>query len=167
MEIFSFEQVFPDKEVDILQIQKVYEQTPSYFEIIKSQLPDKEAVKDDLNATPLGCSFDRKFFYAIYHNKEVIGCADIIQGYPNSETGFIGLLLFIESKQGLGYGTLALDYIVKLTQDWGCNCLRIAVVESNKRAQKFWSRQGFIELYRKRVNESRPPVIVMEKTLTQ
>ncbi len=77
------------------------------------------------------------------------------------------MLLFVESKQGLGYGRQALNNIAELVYNWGCNHLRIAVVESNQRAFSFWLREGFLELYRKNVKEYKTPITVMEKVFIQ
>ncbi|EPG42647.1 hypothetical protein F907_00071 [Acinetobacter colistiniresistens] len=96
----------------------------------------------------------------------MIGCIDILQGYPESSIVFIGLLLFIESHQGLGYGSQAVNFISGLAHTWGGDRLRIAVVQSNVSAFVFWSKQGFVELYRKELSAYVAPVIVMERPLT-
>ncbi|PKF34385.1 GNAT family N-acetyltransferase [Acinetobacter proteolyticus] len=163
--MLSYRLLCSDSETDIASIQAVFEATPNYFKLIQGYSADKNAARNDLKAVPSGHPFTAKFFYAIYHKEQMIGCMDILQGYPESSIVFIGLLLFIESHQGLGYGTQAVHFISGLAHVWGCDRLRIAVVQSNEPAFSFWSKEGFVELYRKELSEYVAPVIVMERKL--
>ncbi|AYO56206.1 GNAT family N-acetyltransferase [Acinetobacter sp. WCHAc060033] len=160
--MLTFRQVIQTNETDILTIQSIYEGSPHYFQMVQGQT---DTVRHDLQALPNGCSSEQKFFYAIYSNKIAIGCMDLIRGYPNQQTIFIGLLLFKESHQCLGFGVKALGFIIELAQQWECHRIRIAVLESNQRALSFWLREGFVELYRRNKNDNHLPVIVMEKVL--
>ncbi|MCH7394767.1 GNAT family N-acetyltransferase [Acinetobacter dispersus] len=163
--MLSYRLLCSDNETDIASIQAVFEATPNYFKLIQGYSAEKNAARNDLKAVPSGHPFTAKFFYAIYHKEQMIGCIDILQGYPESSIVFIGLLLFIESQQGLGYGSQAFNFILSLANTWRCDRLRIAVVQSNEPAFAFWSRQGFVELYRKELGEYIAPVIVMERKL--
>ena len=163
MSRISYQRICADNEIDIAIVRSIYEATPRYFYIVHGYAFDKNSVRDDLVAIPEGCDLDSKYFYAIYLGTEAIGCIDIIRGYPDQQAVFIGILLFIESQQGLGFGHQALDFINELTSVWGSKRLRIAVVESNERALSFWLREGFIELYRKNSIEYNKSVIVMER----
>jgi GNAT superfamily N-acetyltransferase len=99
------------------------------------------------------------------HSGRLIGCFDIVRGYPDSKIAFIGLLLFVESEQGKSHGVEALQYIECLAGQWGCTRLRIAVIETNKRALSFWTREGFVELYRKPSDRYTGDVVFMERAL--
>ncbi|WP_111828178.1 GNAT family N-acetyltransferase [Acinetobacter colistiniresistens] len=164
--MLSYRLLCSDNETDIANIQAVFEATPNYFKLIQGHQVEKNAARNDLKAVPTGHPFTAKFFYAIYHKEQMIGCIDILQGYPESSIVFIGLLLFIESHQGLGYGSQAVNFISGLAHTWGGDRLRIAVVQSNVSAFVFWSKQGFVELYRKELSAYVAPVIVMERPLT-
>lgn len=163
MSRFSYHRLCADNEIDIETVRSVYDAAPRYFYILHGHAVDKNSVRDDLLAIPEGYDIDSKFFYAIYLDTEAIGCIDIIRAYPDQQTAFIGLLLFVESQQNLDLGHQALDFINKLASDWGSNRLRIAVVESNVKAFNFWLREGFIELFRKKSSEYDRTVIIMER----
>lgn len=164
--MLSYRLLCSDSETDIASIQAVFEASPNYFKLIQGYSAEKNAARNDLKAVPSGHPFTAKFFYAIYHKGQMIGCIDILRGYPESSIVFIGLLLFIESHQGLGYGTQTVHFISGLANTWGCDRLRIAVVQSNEPALAFWSKEGFVELYGKEPSEYIAPVIVMERPLT-
>ncbi|SDC19162.1 GNAT family N-acetyltransferase [Acinetobacter boissieri] len=161
----SYRQLFAEKSTDIAQLQSVYNASTDYFQIVLGHLPNNDATHQDLLAVPQGCSLDAKFFYGIYEKTQMIGCIDLIRGYPNENTIFIGLLLFITTRQGLGYGPQSLEFIIQQAIQWNCHQLRIAVVASNVKALAFWLREGFIEIYRKESEKFVAPIVVMERVI--
>ncbi|MBF7688830.1 GNAT family N-acetyltransferase [Acinetobacter sp. EC24] len=163
--MLSYHQLFSENSADIAQLQSVYNASTDYFQIVLGKLPNNDAIDQDLLAVPQGCSLDAKFFYGIYEKTQMIGCLDLIRGYPNENTIFIGLLLFITARQGLGYGPQALEFVIQKAIQWNCPQLRIAIVQSNIKAISFWLREGFVEIYRKDSQEFIAPIIVMERSL--
>jgi ribosomal protein S18 acetylase RimI-like enzyme len=98
--------------------------------------------------------------YLLHGN--VVGCLDIVRGHPEPHIAFLGLLLFAEEHQGRGYGRLALRHIRGLVGERDCTALRLAVIETNVRAQRFWRREGFDELYRQRTTQYTGAAVFME-----
>ena len=78
----------------------------------------------------------------------VVGVLDLYLHHPEPGTAHIGLLLFRESCQGLGYGketTAALEHALARA---GFDALRLSVGDENPGARAFWERLGFAEIGR-------------------
>ncbi|OBS08692.1 GNAT family N-acetyltransferase [Acidihalobacter prosperus] len=149
---------------DIDALQMLLEQAPGYSLTIQNRLPAPGDAEQALLDLPPGKTMDDKHFYAYLLHDNVIGCADLLRGYPEPDIAYIGLLLFAESHQGCGYGTLALENLRAQARHWNCGTLRIAVVEKNTQALKFWRRAGFAELYRTPAPEYTGDAVVMQAT---
>ncbi len=152
--------------VDI--IQKILESAPFYNLMTEGEeLPSSNAAKDALTTLPPNTTEDKKHFF-IFQNyeKTPIGVADLVIGYPNDETAFLGLLLLDENYQKRHLGTdcfsLLLNFINSFNQ---IKCIQIGVVENNP-VEGFWKKMGFERNGRSRPYKGKSiesTVFVMEK----
>ncbi|WP_322013533.1 GNAT family N-acetyltransferase [Paraburkholderia sp. J12] len=150
---------------DIERLQTVLEGAPGYSLAVEGKLPAPTAAIEVLEALPPGKSHADKFVYEITQDAEAIGCIELVRGYPQAGIAFIGLLLFRESSQGQGLGPQVLRLTEAIALGWQGGALRIAVLDTNPRALKFWEREGFIELLRKPAMDFAGQAIVMERAL--
>ncbi len=117
-------------------------------------------------ALPEGKTYGDKFVWGLYSDQAMIGCADVIRGYPSPERAVIGLLLLAEAWQRRGFGRAFAALVERRIASWPeIERLRIGVVASNAGALTFWRKLGYRE-----TGEVRPPhsgflreVIVLEK----
>lgn len=161
----QYHRLHPDSKTDINNLQKILTAAPGYYLLLEGKLPGPDTAMEELKQLPPGKSESDKYFFGIQHAGEYIGCFDLIRDYPESKIGFIGLLLFAESEQSKSYGVNALKYIKSMASQWGCTRLRLVVVRKNRRAFKFWRREGFIELFRKPYARYSDDIIIMEYAL--
>lgn len=116
----------------------------SYSLACEGRLPCADDVEDILVALPPNCMPEAKFVFGVYRGTQMVGCADVIRGWPNATQCHIGLLLLAEPYQRKGYGGRAVAQIERVAREWPeIGSLRIAVVESNSAAFPFWSAVGF------------------------
>jgi GNAT superfamily N-acetyltransferase len=74
----------------------------------------------------------------------MVGCADLIRGYPEPATALLGLLLVSEKHERRGIGSRAYALIEQLIRDWGGrDRVRVGVVRTNQEVMPFWTRLGF------------------------
>jgi ribosomal protein S18 acetylase RimI-like enzyme len=99
----------------------------------------------------------------------MVGCIDLIEGYPEPDTATLGLLLIAESFQGQGIGSEAYRATEATVRAWGtCTKIRLGVVRTNAAVLPFWIRLGFTE-----TGESKPyscgpvlsEIVILTKTL--
>ena len=84
-----------------------------------------------------------KFVLAVLEGEELLGCVDLIRGYPTPDTAYLGLLLLKECRQGRGIGSQVVLQLMEMAANWGCTNMRLGVIETNLPALYFWTKHGF------------------------
>ena len=93
---------------------------------------------------PPGKTDADKFVFGIFLNETMVGCMDIVRGYPDSQTAYIGLLLLREDHVRRGIGCAAFRIAESEIQAWTeIQKIRLAVIATNREVLPFWERQGF------------------------
>lgn len=128
-------------------IQACFEGAPDYFARTEGRLPGPDAARHmvaDAEADPARC------VYALVPRAggPVLGVLDVHLDYPEPGTAHIGLLLFREACQGLGYGRETTAAVEAALARSGYRALRLSVVDENVDARLFWQRIGFAEVGR-------------------
>ena len=155
---------------EMAALQCVLEAAPAYFHSVNGAPPGGAEAQSTFTALPEGKSYRDKFVWGFYSGEAMMGCVDVIRGYPSRERAVIGLLLLAEDwqRRGLGRGFAAL--LEQRLASWPeIERLRIGVVASNEGALVFWRRLGFSE-----TGEVKPPhsgfvreVVVLEKPVAR
>ncbi len=154
-----------DSDRHTAELHALFMSVPTYCQLVEGRPPSFEDVDDFFDGKPDGTDRADKFTVGFYLDDELIGCADVIRGYPSANCAFIGLLLFAERHQGRGYGRQALGKIERMARAWRCSSLWLAVIETNPAGLAFWTREGFVERYRKTTERFTGDAIVMERCL--
>jgi RimJ/RimL family protein N-acetyltransferase len=153
-------------EADVRELQRVLQAAPGYSLAVEGRLPPAQAARALFEALPPGKEHADKFVLGFEDaTGSLVGCADLIRGYPEPQVAFIGLLLFAETSQGRGPGPAALRQLETKARGWGCPALRLAVIETNPRALAFLQRAGIVERLRKPSPGHTGAAIVMERPL--
>ncbi len=128
------------------ELESVILGAPQFSLLSEGRLPRPEDVNEVLSELPPGGRKEQKYVFTINIDDTMIGCAEVIRGWPRIDIGFIGLLMLSEKYQGLGYGRLSFNELEKCISTWPeITRLRLAIVESNKPAFPFWRALGFNE----------------------
>jgi GNAT superfamily N-acetyltransferase len=160
---FSIRKLDGGRAADVADLQNILCGAPGYALLVEGRPPPVDAATELIQELPAGKGAKDKFVFAFDCNGEPIGCVDLVRGYPGPEIAYLGLLLFIESAQGCGFGPWALCFVEETITSWGCTKLRLAVIETNRRALAFWAREGFIEIHRRVLPGYTGKAIVMER----
>ena len=130
---------------DIVAVYRALAGASSYSVAISGSLPSPDDAASVFASLPPAVPRENKHVFGIYVGTELIGLADVLRGYPSPEVAYIGLLLISESFQRRGFGRSSFKRIVELATDWGCDRVRLAVVDANERVVGFWVRVGFTD----------------------
>lgn len=131
---------------EVAAIQSLFESAPIYFERIAGGPAGPTEALGTFSDLPPGSSRDNKHVLAIVSEGEIVGCIDVVRGFPDPATAMLGLLLVGEPWQGRGVGAAAYRALESLVAGWdGCRCVRIGVVRTNGAVLAFWRRLGFVE----------------------
>ncbi|MGH7382879.1 MAG: GNAT family N-acetyltransferase [Candidatus Methylomirabilales bacterium] len=155
---------------EMAALQRILEATPTDAELGTGHPPGVAEAQSLLTALPPGMTHDSKYLYGFMTDvPQLVGCADLIRGWPTDSTTLLGLLLLDEEHQGHGLGESAYQEVEAKVRRWPeIDTLRVSVVRSSAAVLPFWRRIGFIEtgevqplVYDKLVSES----IILAKPL--
>ena len=155
---------------DLDALQRVFEAAPGYFEAVTGGPVGKAEAQSELTSLPPGCSHDDKFVWGLYRGDEMIGCADVLRGYPDRPRAVIGLLLLTEHWQRQGLGRAFARLVEQTIGGWPeIERFRIGVIFTNPGALAFWRKLGYVETgeVKPGAPDFRGDIIVLEKPLVR
>jgi predicted GNAT family N-acyltransferase len=120
-----------------------------------------------LATLPAPARGEQKYLWAVRRDEQLVGCLDVTRHWPTHHTVTIGFLMISATLRGLGLGRATLQELARRTRAWpGVRRWRIAVVESQAGARRFWKSQGFMETGQRHQSPSqRAPQLVMERVV--
>jgi RimJ/RimL family protein N-acetyltransferase len=125
-------------------LQEVYEKTPGYFIKVRGTPAEPQAAERTFSMIPDGMSYEDKFTFGMFLKSELIGIVDLIRGYPDDRTAFIGLFLIAEPYQKLKLGFQSFHELESEVRKWPeVQKLRLSVLETNSQVIPFWKKCGF------------------------
>ncbi|HET6923730.1 MAG TPA: GNAT family N-acetyltransferase [Anaeromyxobacteraceae bacterium] len=128
-------------------VQTCLDSAPDYFERTEGRRAGPGAAAD-LLADAEGDPARRVYLLEPRGGGPAVGVLDLHLDYPEPGTAHIGLLLFRESCQGMGYGKETAAAVEAALARAGYRALRLSVTDENQDAHAFWSRVGFAEVGR-------------------
>lgn len=147
----------------ISEILALYRGNPLYFKHCPP-FPDEDTVKGDLRALPDGKSAEDKHFLGFYDKNLLVAVMDLITCYLDSNTAFIGLFMVAETRQGIGTGSQIISECLRALKSMGFGRVRLAAVDTNEQAKRFWEKNGFSPTGEKYPTETYA-LVCMEKQL--
>lgn len=78
----------------------------------------------------------------------LMAVAAILRDYPSDEVWYLGFMIVDSAARGQGVGRSLYDSIKQWAVKRGAREMRLAVLEVNEPAERFWRSLGFIELRR-------------------
>ncbi|OFZ53425.1 MAG: hypothetical protein A2428_10160 [Bdellovibrionales bacterium RIFOXYC1_FULL_54_43] len=132
--------------VEMEELQAVMEAVPNYAHRMTGVPPGKSDSLSTFSELPPGIGYDDKFVFGVYQRNRMVGCVDLIRGYPNVEIAMLGLLLLREDCQGQGLGKATFALVEDYVRKWeSVRKIRIGVARINDIVLPFWKKQGFKE----------------------
>ena len=128
------------------ELQRVLEAAPSYYLAVTGLPPGSAEAQSTYTGLPPDKTYADKFAWGLYTGGSMIGCADVIRGYPAPYKAVIGLLLLAQSWQGRGLGRAFAQLVEQAIGAWPeIECLRLNVAVSNAGAHAFWLKLGYCD----------------------
>lgn len=139
----------------------------SYCILTEGHPAERGSVESDLTALPPGKSMADKHYWGWYDKTECMAVTDLIVGYPDGETLFIGLLIVDAARHGQGYGTFIFGQVEAFARERGCKRMELGCYEHNGTGLAFWRGKGFTEKRRtdRTVNGVSRTLLVLERAL--
>ncbi len=132
---------------DAAQIQACFMGAPDYFARTEGGEPEPDRAQRLLEDAEADDT--RRIFVLVPRaGGPAVGVLDLYLHHPEPDTAHIGLLLFREACQGLGYGRETTSALEHALAQAGFTTLRLSVGDENPSARAFWERLGFAEVGR-------------------
>ena len=149
-------------EDDVDDIIAIMQGNPLFYEYTDAR-PTRDDLKRDMTALPNGKSIEDKYYIGFFDDNELIAVMDLIDGYPDEDTAFIGFFMMAPKEQGKGTGSRIIEEVSKTLKDAGFTRTRLAINKGNPQSSSFWKKNGFESL--REVERQDGTVILAEKIL--
>lgn len=114
----------------------------------------KASILDDLQAVPPGKTLSDKYYIGFYDGETLAAMMDLITGYPNPATAYIGLFMVDAAQQGRGTGSALIADCKQALRAEQFKTLRLAIDEGNPQSKAFWQKNGFALTGQRTPNEN-------------
>ena len=95
-------------ERDLSSVLKLCNGNPLYYEHCPPA-SSFESLRADLSALPPKKTLSDKYYIGFYQHDELVSVMDLILGFPNDETAFIGFFMVNKAFQKNGIGSIIID----------------------------------------------------------
>lgn len=91
-------------------VQALHERAADYVHRVWGLPPDPDSGREFFERLPPGRSREHKHTFGVFDGERLVGCIDLVRGWPDEATAVIGLLLE-PAVRGRGVGCLAYEAI--------------------------------------------------------
>lgn len=127
---------------DVDAILDFYRENTLYYQFCGAEA-SREQILIDLHITPPGVNRSAKYYVGFYRDEELVAVMDLIEGYPDLNTCFIGFFMVNASHQGKNTGTGIIQDVFAYLRQLGKTSVRLGIAEGNPQAGHFWKKNGF------------------------
>jgi len=153
------------KEPDIPAIYQLCKGNPTFYFHLKTELTE-EYILEDMTMLPPRKEMEDKYFFGFYQNGELTAVMDLIDGYPDADTAFIGLFIMDMKYQGRGIGSDIIEETMRYLKKAGFRHVRLAYVKGNRQSENFWKKNAFLPTGVEAKND-RYTMVVMQRELVE
>ena len=122
-----------------------------------------ERVRQDLTLCPPGTTPAQKHYVGFFDAGTLVAVMDLIDGYPNADTAFIGFFMMNRELQGQGTGTAIVRDVLAALRALGYTAVRLGIDKENPQSNHFWRKNGFTVL--REAAQERGIVLLAERRL--
>ena len=158
--------IYTVRKLDLNDAEMLYafcKKNPQYYEYcgLEDSLED---IRRDLQICPPNTAKEQKYYIGFFEGETMMAVMDLIAGYPNEETAFIGFFMMNGDFQGLGLGSKIIEKALNALKNQGFARCRLAIDSGNPQAKHFWLKNGFCIVQEVRQENGRE-LLVSEKEL--
>ena len=135
-------------EAEVEELLAFMSRCSGFFELVKGHPPARDDAAQLITDRPDTLAPERKRLIGLRRDGLLAGVLELLQGYPDPQTWYLGLLLFDPDIRGAGLGSA----VYAATRRWaiahGARRIQLVVQEQNAPALAFWRARGFREIGR-------------------
>ena len=130
-------------------------------------------ILDDMKNLPPQKIMEDKYYVGFFEKNDtseiskekqtLVAVLDLIDGYPDEKTAFIGFFMLNNAFQGKGIGTQIISELSSYLKTYGFEKIRLGIDKSNPQSNAFWKKNAFSTI--KEVEFENGIIIVAQKVL--
>ena len=136
---------------DVVMILELCQKNPLFYEYTEAE-PTRTQIMDDMKATPPGIKLSDKYYFGFYEKDKLIAVMDLLEGYPDINTAYIGFFMVDPEYQGKQIGTAIVSETIEYLRSIGKTAVRLAIDKGNPQSTHFWIKNGFEVLFETQIN---------------
>lgn len=125
---------------------RLLESNEEFLRLTEGYPLTEEDFLKNITELPPGVALESKHFFVAYRFSQPVALIDAVEGYPQDEILFLGLLVVDKSCQQQGVGSIALAKITEAAAQNGFTAIRLGCWSQNEKGMKFWQDRGFREV---------------------
>lgn len=141
-ELSSIYDVRPLESSDTQAYDHLCQGNPDYYQHLHKNFSSKSLEKEMLRL-PVGKQIEDKYYLGFFDKDQLVAVLDLIDGYPDNGTAFIGFFMLSAEFQGQGVGSQLIDEVLKALKVMGFKKVRLGFAATNQKAKDFWIQKGF------------------------
>lgn len=133
---------------DVPALQRFFDANPAYFMAVHGEPAQaQEAQQEFDDVPPAGMGYRRRWLLAFEAaDGRLVGMASLVEDFLADGVWHIGLFVVATDLHGRG----AAPALYAAMEDWirahGARWIRLGAVQGYPRAERFWSRQGYVDV---------------------
>lgn len=147
---------------DICDIVELCRRNTVFYQYTEAR-PTAENIRNDMKAVPPGIDPSAKYYVGFFDDRELAAVMDLVDGYPDADTAYIGFFMMNLKYQGKQMGTAIIGEVTDYLKSIGKTAVRLAIDKGNPQSTHFWKKNGFEIISEADVNGWTK--LVAEKTL--
>lgn len=120
---------------------------PQYYRYSPAELSEAQ-ILSDMALLPPRTLPSQKHYVGYYDADALAAVMDLIDGYPDPETAFIGFFMVAKERQGRGVGGAIVAEALEQLRAWRFRAARLCIDVGNPQSNAFWRKNGFAILTR-------------------
>ncbi|MBD5532279.1 MAG: GNAT family N-acetyltransferase [Lachnospiraceae bacterium] len=131
-------------EEDVEIIYALCKQNRLYYEYCPPFVT-RDSIRRDMQALPPKKSMEDKHYIGWFDGDRLIAVMDLIDGYPDARTAFVGFFMTDVSVQRKGVGTAIIRELCAYLCTQQYKAVRLGWVKGNPQSEAFWHKNQFVE----------------------
>ena len=134
------------QESDVNAVLELCRKNPLFYEYTEAK-PTREQILDDMKATPPGIVPEDKYFLGFFEGDKLVAVMDLVDGYPDPATAYVGFFMMNTEYQGKQEGTAIIHETMEYLKTIDKKTVRLAIDKGNPQSTHFWKKNGFEVLF--------------------
>lgn len=152
-------------EQDIDEIYRLCKGNTIYYFHLKTELT-REQIRENMTMLPPRKTAEDKYFFGFYQHGKLAAVMDLVAGYPDADTAFIGWFIVDVKYQGRGVGSDLIGETMRYLRRAGFLHVRLAYIKGNAQSESFWKKNAFSPTGVE-VEDEKYTMVVMQRELEE